>query len=179
MFGLRLLLLPLLLLSLQTQAWPEASAALALGFSFQSLPPDETGERQGTLTDVTYANGSLEWLPGVSTGLALWLWGNGDLNENAKVAEFDGVSVAWDITLRLPLAQGQGPYVRYGRQCWSAAVSGLTDPWAEDGCSPMVGGGFNFLLQNRSGTVLYMEYISTDFRDIETDSLIAGVRGWF
>ena len=178
---LRIALLCVLMFVAQAQAWPEYSAALALGFSLQQFEDDETTgeERDSMLTNVMYANGSVEWLPGVSTGVGLWLWGNGDRNENAEVAEFDGVSAAWDITLRLPLAQGQGPYVRYGRHCWSAAVSGLLDPWAEDGCSMMKGGGFNFVVQNRSRMALYVEYIATDFRDIETDSLIAGVRGWF
>lgn len=178
---LRVFLLFALIFSPAVRAWPEYSAALALGFSLQQFKDDEADgeERDSMLTNVVYANGAVEWLPGVSTGVGFWLWGNGDRNENATVAEFDGVSASWDITLRLPLAQGQGPYVRYGRHCWAAAVSGLLDPWSEDGCSMMKGGGFNFVIQDRSRTVLYVEYIATDFREIETDSLIAGVRGWF
>jgi len=175
-------LLFLLLQALPVQAWqPQGNAALALGLSAQTIPEERTadGEPDTILTDVVYANGGIEWIPGVSTGLALWLWGDKDINENAETAQFDGISAAWDITLRLPLANGVGPWVRYGRHCWSTVVSGLLQPWSEDGCSPMRSAGFNFPLPNQRDVVLFAEYSTTEFRDIEADSIIAGVRAHF
>jgi hypothetical protein len=175
-------LLFLLLQALPVQAWqPQGNAALALGLSAQTIPEERTadGEPDTILTDVVYANGGIEWIPGVSTGLALWLWGDKDINENAETAQFDGISAGWDVTLRLPLANGVGPWVRYGRHCWSTAVNGVLEPWSDDGCSSMRSAGFNFPLPNQHDVVLFAEYSTTEFRNIEADSIIAGVRAHF
>ncbi|MBU2037827.1 MULTISPECIES: hypothetical protein [unclassified Thalassolituus] len=172
----------LLLLGMPVQAWqPQGYAALALGLSAQSIPEERSddGESDTLLTDLVYARGGIEWIPGVSTGLGLWLWGDKNINENAESPQFDGISAGWDVTLRLPLANGVGPWVRYGRHCWSTAVSGVLEPWSDDGCSTMRSAGFNFPLPNQHDVVLFAEYSTTEFSDIDADSIIAGVRAHF
>lgn len=180
--GLWFLLLSLLFVPAAAQAWqPQGYAALALGLSTQSIPEERTddGESDTLLTDLVYARGGIEWIPGVSTGLGLWLWGDKNINENAESPQFDGISAGWDVTLRLPLANGVGPWVRYGRHCWSTAVSGVLEPWSDDGCSSMRSAGFNFPLPNQHDVVLFAEYSTTEFNDIDADSIIAGVRAHF
>ena len=62
----------LLLLGMPVQAWqPQGYAALALGLSAQSIPEERSddGESDTLLTDLVYARGGIEWIPGVSTGL--------------------------------------------------------------------------------------------------------------
>ncbi|WP_430459889.1 outer membrane beta-barrel protein [Thalassolituus sp. LLYu03] len=180
---LRFTLLSLLVAALwpaTAQAWrPEGYAALALGFSLQSIPAEQTtdGLDDTILTNVMAARTGVEWIPGISTGIGFWLWGDKNVNTEAESVQFDGISAGWDVTFRIPFSGGVGPYVRVGRHCWSAVTSGLLDPWSEDGCSAMRSAGFNFPVEH--DLVMYAEYSTTRFQDIDADSLLAGVQARF
>jgi len=55
----------------------------------------------------------------------------------------------------------------------------VLEPWSDDGCSSMRSAGFNFPLPNQHDVVLFAEYSTTEFNDIDADSIIAGVRAHF
>lgn len=162
--------------------------SLAAGYSWQRLPDNDPAAGPDSTTTVNsetlYVNGGIEWLPGLSTGLMARLWGDRNVNTESEVLQFDGISIGWDVTLRLPLElaglpRGTGPYWRYGQHCWAAAAAGIVNPWAEDDCSPMQTWGINFSLPDSPDLVIFAEYARTDFLDIESRAVIAGVQARF
>lgn len=170
---------------LPVSAWPTPYAGLAAGVSRQEIPAaDNDGVAEKILTENLYAQGGVEWLPGISTGLAVYLWGDRNVNNRSDVLQFDGISAGWDATLRLPLEvlglnPGSGPYWRYGRHCWAASATGTFDPWSQKGCSAMETWGINFPLPPYPELVIFLEYSQTGFRDIDSRSVLAGVQARF
>lgn len=173
-------------ISVHAMSWqPAPYAGLSAGISWQQFPDANTAEENDTVTtEALYAAGGIEWLPGISTGLTAYLWGDRNVNQSSEVLQFDGISAGWDVTLRLPLEilglnQGSGPYWRSGRHCWAASATGALDPWAEKGCSDIDAWGINFPLPDQTDLVIFVEYSETDFRDIESRSVLAGVQARF
>ncbi len=85
-----------------------------------------------------------------------------------KPAQFGGISAAWDITLRLPLANGVGPWVRYGRHCWVHGGGGLVGRWLLTHAQRQ----FNFPLPNQRDVVLFAEIFHHRIPRCEADSIV-------
>src|SRR5690606_27472980 len=131
-----------------------------------------------------YVNGGIEWLPGLSTGAMARLWGDRNVNTNSDVLQFDGISIGWDVTLRLPLeladlSRGSGPYWHYGKQCCAAAAAGIVIPWNADDWSPIQTWDIPSPLPDSPVLVIFAEYARTDFLDIESRAVIVGVQARF
>lgn len=170
-------------------AWPEWYGTAAYGGALLTLnqPEEEMEDRSRSITtEVVMAGGGVEWLPGLSTGLSLWIWGDKAVNDRTEDQQMDGISSSWDVRLRLPLGDGSGPYVRYGRQCWRVVISGLEQGWSEDGCALMKSIGVS--LTTGSSTqystqypqaALTLEYMKTEFNEVDVAVLSAGFHASF
>ncbi|ASP40093.1 hypothetical protein CHH28_16055 [Bacterioplanes sanyensis] len=176
----------LLLAAMPLRAEPAFYADLAIGLGVQTIDSDTGGEDEdrAALTDVLKAGGGVQLTSFFSVGAALWMYGQGASGDD-DVAQFDGVSAGVEATAYLPLnylfgsAEGPvvGPYVRYAHHCWAATVVGITRPWDDDGCSPLVAAGFSFKAQRRAS--LYAEYSRTEFDEITSGSIVAGLKTRF
>lgn len=85
----------------------------------------------------------------VDLGVAMWFWGDSDLlkdedserdspdtPEDVVWPELWGVGTDLFARLTLPLSSaGSGPYVEYGRLCWTANITNLGYEWRKNGCS--------------------------------------------
>ncbi|WP_189386738.1 outer membrane beta-barrel protein [Bacterioplanes sanyensis] len=174
-----------LLLSAQASAETGFYGDIAVGLGVQTIDrSQQEDEDRSALTDVAKAGGGVQITPFFSVGAALWLYGQGS-KAGEDVAQFDGVSAGVEATAYLPLnvwlgdANGPvvGPYVRYGHHCWAASVVGIAKPWDDDGCSPLVAAGFSFRTARRAA--LYAEYSRTEFDEITSGSIIAGLKTRF
>ena len=179
-------LMAMLFAMARAQAEPVFYADLAFGLGVQTIDSDTGGEDEdrSALTDVAKAGGGVQLAPFLSVGAALWFYGQSTSGDE-DVAQFDGASIGIEATAYLPLnvffgdADGPvvGPYARYAHHCWSATVVGITRPWDDDGCSPLFAAGFSFKAQRRIS--LYAEYSRTEFDEVTSGSLVAGMKTRF
>ena len=117
-------------------------------------------DRKETVADETlFAGGAVQWLPFVSTGLQMWIWGDRRVDANATEKNIDGIGVAADVTVRFPF-DAFSPYARYSRVCWDMLITGLDSNWSEEACSSQVAAGLGFGLRGADGRLqrLNIEY---------------------
>lgn len=163
-------------------AWPVGYGEVTLGGTLLTLnqPDEEMEDRNKAMTTETMrAAGGIEWLPGLSTGFSMWLWGDKVVNTESAEQQMDGISTGVDVRLRLPLGNGSGPYVSYGRQCWQVVITGLENRWSENSCSVVKSAGIAFGTGQRSqypGAAMVLEYSRMDFNEVEAGSLMVGLR---
>lgn len=159
-----------LVLSISSPSWAEGALSLdmGLGQTFFHVPSDD-GDRDnfdddssGTWPARSFRAGiSLSLSKFVNIGASAWVWGDSDLLDDEEEEENETASgrgedrrsnpELWgsgaDVfgRLGLPLGKsGNGPYVEYGRLCWSARITNLREEWSRSGCTARRGIGFAF-----------------------------------
>lgn len=134
----------------------------------------------------------------LQVGIAFWHDPFDDEDEEEDERDdrvrFGGIALTWDALVKIPLESGggsvsSGPYLRYGRHCWGASVSGLDEPLSVNGCSQTLAGGLFIpfvqdagalgVANDASQTALYVEFSSTQFDDISSGTLSAGIQAAF
>lgn len=188
-----LLMMNLLFLSPLCDAEPEFYGDIALGLSVHVLTDDSDELNEGTdgaASQLLKGALGIQWTSFFSTQLGVFYWSD-DISEvdttssedEAEPVTFQGVSASWEAALRIPLSRTKsrfsyGPYYRYGQHCWSAVFSGLAQPWSKEGCSEIQSAGFSFPSARgyEVDAQVYIEFTHTDFEDVSSRSLLAGVR---
>ena len=168
------LLLILLLLSAPVAAiegYAEAAVGLTLVDVEQPLAVYEQDQDVTIAAEALFAGGGVRWLPFLSTGLCMWIWGDRQVNTSSQEQELDGYGFAADVTVRLPL-HSVSPYARYSRVCWDMIITGLESSWSEEECSPMttLGIGFGLDPAGAGGQGITLEYSRMTLRD-DTESV--------
>lgn len=173
-----------LLMLANTHAETVPFGEFSLGIGVQSIE-DSDGESHGAVSQLTKVGVGVEVLPMLSLNGGVWVWearesSSDEGDQDEQRIEFNGVSLGWDATLKLPFplehsSLSGGPYVRFGRHCWSAVVDGLVKPWAKQGCSVIRSLGVVLPTLNEQGAVVYFEFTDTDFDTVESDTLQVGV----
>lgn len=135
----------------------------------------------------------LSWGDVLHVGVSGWFWGDSDLlpdkydeekaDEAAQTEQVtDPSPELWaggaDVFARLILplgSSGSGPYLEYGRLCWTATVTELDYDWDKSGCSVRRGLGVMF----KSSSAMRLAFDRTDFDDIALYQLILNVQLYF
>lgn len=162
---------------------------LGAGLGVHFLPETEEGATSRVLKTAV----GVQWFSFISTQIGLWHWSGqnnaatkdttaSDSSEDAPI-NFDGISAAMEVTLQLPIASEKsalsyGPYIRYGRHCWSGVLSGVIEPWSKEGCSNLHSAGVVFPTSSRlSGdTVWYLEFSHSSLKRLTTRSVQVGAK---
>ena len=107
-------------------------------------------------------------------------------SEGRRALFFNGVSASWRLGLQLPFNTAankksgrplnDGPYLSYGRHCWSAYLEGLLSPWQKQGCSSLSSLGFVFPAAAELRQRIYVEWTQTQFDEISSGSVMMGAR---
>ena len=158
---------------------------LGFGIGIHSLPDTD----EGTSSRILKTSVGVQWLSFLSAQVGLLHWSNyrnggrnnnpeSDDKEEGQPLEFDGISVAWELTAQLPIGNkirqlSHGPYYRFGRHCWTAVLSGLSQPWSKEGCSNIQSIGFVFPTSSsmNSELVWFLELSQTDLERLESRSV--------
>jgi hypothetical protein len=158
-------------------------ADFSLGLGVQTLSDSD----EGAVGHVSKAGMGLQLLSFVSVQASLWAWrSNNQSTESSEDGETDNMSfeslgVSWEVTLQLPFPNPEsdfrsGPYYRFGKQCWSAVLSGVLQPWSGRGCNDLHAIGVVFPSTHKTRAAFYIEALQTDFDDLESDSIQVGVK---
>lgn len=169
---------------------------LGFGIGIHSLPDTE----EGTSSRILKTSVGVQWLSFLSAQVGLLHWSNyrngghnnnpdsgnnaGSANKNeSQPIEFDGISVAWELALQFPVGHksrqlSHGPYYRFGRHCWTAVLSGLSQPWTKEGCSNIQSIGFVFPTSSNmdSELVWFLELSQTNLESLQSRSLQIGAK---
>ena len=168
-----------------------------IGLSTHQVDESERGALGGLLK----VSAGVQWYSFISAQVGLWYWGanNSDADRNRKQdsqlnseqdreldterTRFESISASVEITLQLPLSNQNttfqyGPYYRVGQHCWSAVLTGLTNPWQEEGCSAIHSVGFLFPLTNynKEFNAFYLEATQSNFDAVSTKSIQLGAK---
>ena len=84
--------------------------------------------------------------------------------------EFAGISLGSNALLHFP---NEGPYVKFGRHCWSANVFNAINLWDCSGCSNTLGGGILF---GRWDSGYFFEASRIRYREVDSWFFTGGVR---
>jgi hypothetical protein len=157
---------------------------LSLGLGVQTLSDSD----EGAVGYVSKAGVGLQLLPFISVQASLWAWGSNN-NQSTESSEddetdnmsFESLGVSWEATLQLPFPNPKsdfrsGPYYRFGKQCWSAVLSGVLQPWSGRGCNDLHAIGLVFPSTRKTRAALYIEALQTNFDNLESDSIQVGVK---
>lgn len=173
-----------LLLSLSSMSHSEVIpfGDFSVGLGVQTLEDTNEGA-------VSYLmKGGIGWqlFPFMNVQASLWGWTGDNYQSNGSdeeptVVSFDGISASWEATLQIPFENPTsdfyaGPYYRYGQQCWSAILTGLTQPWSGKGCNDLHAIGVVFPSADKSRAAFYLEVSQTDFDDLASNAVQIGVK---
>lgn len=163
---------------------------LGFGIGVHSLPDTD----EGTSSRILKTSVGVQWLSFLSAQMGLLHWSNyrnsgrnsnpgSDNKEADQPIEFDGISVAWELTVQIPVGNksnqlSHGPYYRFGRHCWTAVLSGLAQPWTKEGCSNIQSIGFVFPTSSSMGSELvwFLELSQTNLERLQSRSVQIGAK---
>lgn len=158
-----------------------------VGLSTHHIEESEKAALSGLLK----VSAGVQWYSFISAQVGLSYWGANNRDNDSDVegattqerTRFESISASVEITFQLPLSNQNttfqyGPYYRIGHHCWSATLTGLSDPWQEEGCSALHSVGFLFPLPNysREFNAFYLEATQSDFGAISTKSIQIGAK---